>query len=77
MVQLCLPAAGLRACVLALPLAVWVGSHKVLRVLSSPAKRACCLLCKALAVSTGGWRKKVSRKRTITNNNTLHLSGQL
>lgn len=59
-VQLCLPATGLRACVLALLLAVWVGSQKALRVLSSAAERACCLLCQTLAVSTGGWREKKS-----------------
>lgn len=73
-VQLCLPA-GLRACALAL--AVWVGSQEALRVLSSPAKRACCLLCKTLAVSTGGRRKKVSRNCTIANNNDNPFPGQL
>lgn len=58
----CLPAC-LRACVLVLPLAVWLGSQKALRALSSPAKRACCLLLPDFGRPTGSWRKKVSCKR--------------
>lgn len=66
----CLPVC-LRACVLVLPLAVWLGSQKALRALSSPAKRACCLLLPDFGRPTGSWRKKShASERTVTNNNS-------
>lgn len=69
-VKLCLPAC-VRACVLVLPLAVWLGSQKALRALSSPAKRACCLLLPDFGRPTGGCRKKFhASERTVTNNNS-------
>lgn len=42
---------------------VWVGSHKVLRALSSPAKHACCL-CTRLWQQTGGLEKKKNLVQT-------------